>query len=55
MRTISVYRPTKAKKMKSLLLIALLLATAFLAGAVAEKTVHFLQDAIEAVPVALKG
>jgi len=55
MRTISVYRPTKAKKVKSLLLIALLLATAFLAGAAAEKTAHFLQDVIEAAPVALEG
>ncbi|MFA4884660.1 MAG: hypothetical protein WC601_02580 [Desulfotomaculaceae bacterium] len=55
MRTISVYRPTKAKKVKSIFLIALLLAAAFLAGAVAENAAHFLQDVIAAVPVAMEG
>lgn len=54
MRTISVYRPTKTKKIKSILLTALLLVTAFLAGAVAEKTAHFLQDVMEAAPVVLE-
>jgi len=54
MRTISVYRPTKTKRVKSLFLIALLLATAFLAGAVAEKTAHILQDVTAAAPVALE-
>ncbi|NLI14295.1 hypothetical protein [Pelotomaculum propionicicum] len=53
MRAITVYRPNKAKKVKSLFLIALLLAAAFLAGAIAEKTAHFLQDVTAAAPVAL--
>lgn len=53
MKTIAVYRPTKAKKAKSLFVVALLLVMAFLAGAVAEKSAHFLQDIIAAAPVAL--
>ncbi len=53
MKTIAVYRPTKAKKAKSLFVVALLLVMAFLAGAVAEKSAHFLQDVISAAPVAL--
>lgn len=53
MKTITVYRPTKTKKFKSLLLVALLLVMAFLAGAVTEKSAHFLQDVIAAAPVVL--
>lgn len=53
MKTIAVYRPTKTKKAKSLFLVALLLVMAFLAGAVTEKSAHFLQDVIAAAPVAL--
>lgn len=53
MKTIAVYRPTKAKKAKSLFVVALLLVMAFLAGAVTEKSAHFLQDVIVAAPVAL--
>lgn len=53
MKTIAVYRPTKAKKAKSLFVVALLLVMAFLAGAVTEKSAHFLQDIIAAAPVAL--
>lgn len=53
MKTIAVYRPTKAKKAKSLFVVALLLVMAFLAGAVTEKSAHFLQDVITAAPVAL--
>jgi len=55
MRMISDYRPTRFKKTKSLLLTVLLLALAFFAGAVAEKTAHFLQDVLAAAPVALDG
>lgn len=55
MRTISDYRPVRFKKIKSLLLTALLLAMAFLAGAAAEKTAHFLQDVMVLAPVALDG
>lgn len=55
MKTITVYRPTtKTKKAKSLFLVALLLVMAFLAGAVTEKTVPFLQDVIAAAPVAFE-
>ncbi|MDD2554120.1 MAG: hypothetical protein PHP51_06075 [Desulfotomaculaceae bacterium] len=53
MKTITVYRPVKKKKVKSLFLVALLLLMSFLAGAVTEKSVHFLQDVIEAAPIAL--
>ena len=53
MKTVTVYRPTKAKKAKSLFMVALLLVMAFLAGAVTEKSVHFLQDVIAAAPVVL--
>ncbi len=42
MRTVSVYRPVRKKRTKAVFLIALLLAMSFLAGAVTEKTVHFL-------------
>lgn len=55
MKTITVYRPTKTKKAKSLFLVALLLVMAFFAGAVTEKSAHFLQDVIAAAPVALDG
>lgn len=55
MRTVSVYRPVRKKRTKAVFLIALLLAMSFLAGAVTEKTVHFLQDVIAAAPVALDG
>ena len=55
MKTITVYRPTKTKKAKSLFLVALLLVMAFLAGAVTERSAHFLQDVIAAAPVALDG
>lgn len=53
MKTITVYRPTKTKKAKSLFMVALLLVMAFLAGAVTEKSAHFLQDVIAAAPFAL--
>ena len=53
MKPITVYRPTKTRKAKSLFLVALLLIMAFLAGAVTEKSAHFLQDVIAAAPVAL--
>ncbi|NLJ76320.1 MAG: hypothetical protein GX325_03565 [Peptococcaceae bacterium] len=53
MKTVTVYRTTKTKKAKSLLLVALLLTMAFLAGAVTEKSIHFLQDVMVAAPVAL--
>ena len=54
MRVIADYRPSKLKRIKSLFLTALLLATAFFAGAIAEKTAHFLQDVIEVLPVAME-
>ncbi len=53
MKTVTVYRPTKAKRVKSLFLAALFLVMAFLAGAVTEKSAHFLQDVIAAAPFAL--
>ena len=52
MRTITEYRPARSKRWKSLFLTALLLTMAFLAGAIAEKTVHFLQDVKAALPAA---
>lgn len=55
MRTMADYRPVKFKKIKSLALTVLLLAMAFFAGAVAEKTAHFLQDVMAVAPVALDG
>ncbi|MCL6635623.1 MAG: hypothetical protein K6T29_07630 [Peptococcaceae bacterium] len=55
MRAVSGYRPARMIKIKSLLLTALLMAMAFLAGAVAEKTAHFLQDAAAALPAVLDG
>lgn len=55
MRAVSEYRPFRFKKMKSLLLTMLLLAMAFLAGAAAEKSAHFLQDVMAVAPVALDG
>lgn len=55
MRVISDYRPARFKKVKSLFVMALLMVMVFLAGAAAEKTAHFLQDVINAVPVALDG
>lgn len=55
MRTIYDYRPVRFRKIKSLLVTVLLLAMAFLAGAAAEKTAHFLQDVMDVAPVALDG
>lgn len=55
MRAVSDYRPSKTRKVKTLFLTLLLLAMAFLAGAAAEKTAHFLQDVVAAAPVALDG
>lgn len=48
------YRPAKTGKIKSLFLTALLLVMAFLGGAVAERTAHFLQDLTAALPAALE-
>jgi len=45
----------RAGKIKLLFLVALLLTMAFLGGAVAERTAHFLQDVIAALPDVLDG
>lgn len=55
MRTIADYRPAKGQKIKSLLIILLLFAAAFLAGAAVQKKADFLQDLIAAAPVAWEG
>jgi hypothetical protein len=55
MRVITNYRPTKGQRVKSFLMSLVLLAIAFLAGAVTQDTAHFLQDLAAAVPVALDG
>lgn len=54
MRTMTGPRPVRFRKIKSLALTALLLTVAFLAGAVAERTNPFLQDAAALVPVVLE-
>lgn len=54
MRALSERRQTRPGKIRSLLLVALLLAAAFLAGAATEKSAHFLQDLISTVPVAVE-
>jgi len=55
LRTVSVYRPVKKRRTKAFFLIALLLAMSFMAGAITEKTIHFLQDVIAVAPFALDG
>jgi hypothetical protein len=55
MRIITNYRPSKGQRIKSLLMTLMLLAMAFLAGAAVQNTAHFLQDLVDAVPVALDG
>jgi len=52
-RAVSGYRTVKTRKTGGLFLTALLLAAAFFAGAVAERTAHILQDIVTAAPAAL--
>lgn len=49
------YSQPRNKKIKSVLLVALFLAIAFLAGAVAERTGHILQEAEAVLPGILDG
>jgi hypothetical protein len=51
MKTVMNYRQPGTKKIKSLLLTALLLVMAFWAGAAAEKTGHIIQSVKAVLPV----
>jgi hypothetical protein len=55
MRTIVDYRPSKGQKIKSMLLILLLLAAVFMAGAAVQKKADIIQDLIAAAPAAWEG
>jgi len=53
MRTTSNYRPMGFNKLKTIFFTGLLLAVAFLSGAVVEKSEGFLQDMMMVAPVVL--
>jgi len=53
MRTASSYKPVGFNKLKTIFFTCLLLAVAFLSGAVVEKSEGFLQDMMAAAPVVL--
>ncbi|MCL6557296.1 MAG: hypothetical protein K6U74_00575 [Firmicutes bacterium] len=52
MKPVTGYRGPGRKRAKSLIVTAILILTAFMAGAAAERSAHFLQDIMSLVPVA---